>query len=377
MMKTLLRPIALLAALLCLARPAAAQNDRRIAEQRKVIESLEQRIAAEEAQIAKLKKGRSATEERARRLAKQIEARNQLLVETEGEATLLREEIRRTDSLAGDLTASLDRNRALYRRLAQESYRSYRQNGYLSYVFSARSFADVARRLAALREMAALRERKLREIAEQQTAVRDTRARLDDRHRSLDSVMKRVTVQRRRLQNDAEAAKREIRSMSQRERSALQRKLQQEQQLSVAIDELRKLTKGNREGASFTGKTAGLNLPVAGGSVKRYKGNMAEIGGPKGAAVRSIYEGKVVEIKRNRITAKYDVFVAHGEYITSYANLGSVTVERGAKVAKNQRIGTIGASVNALTMEPEYKIVFGIYSPDPKETMSAAACFRK
>lgn len=368
----------LIVLLFAFARPAAAQNnDRRIAEQRKVIASLEQKIAAEEAQIAKLKKGRSATEERVRRLAKQIEARNQLLVETEREATLLREEIRRTDSLAGDLSAALARNRELYTRLARESYRNYRQHGYLSYIFSANSFADVARRLAALREIAALRERKLHEIAEQQSAVRETRTRLDDRRRSLDSVTRKTTAQRRSLEKDADAAKREIRSMSQRERAALQSKLQKEQQLSVAIDELRKLTKGNREGASFTGKTAGLNLPVAGGSVKRYKGNMAEIAGPKGAAVRSIYEGKVVEVKRNRITAKYDVFVAHGEYITSYANLGAVAVEKGAKVAKNQQIGTIGASVNALTMEPEYKIVFGIYSPDPKETLSAANCFKK
>lgn len=374
MTKTL--TLLLLALTACLARPAAAQNDRRIAEQRKAIAALEAKIAAEEAQIAKLKKGRSATEERARRLAGQIDARNQLLLETEREAALLREEIRRTDSLAGDLSTALDRNRTLYRRLAQESYRNYRQHGYIGYLFSADDFAEVARRLAALRETAALRERTLHEIAEQQSAVRDTRTRLDDRRRSLDSVTDKATTQRRRLERDAEAARREIRSMSQRERSALQRKLQQEQQLSVAISELRKLTKGNREGASFTGKTSGLNLPVVSGSVKRYKGNMAEIAGPKGAAVRSIYEGKVVEVKRNRITAKYDVFVAHGEYITSYANLGAVTVEKGAKVAKNQRIGTIGASVNVQTMEPEYKIVFGIYSPDPKETMSAAACFK-
>lgn len=221
MTKTL--TLLLLALTACLARPAAAQNDRRIAEQRKAIAALEAKIAAEEAQIAKLKKGRSATEERARRLAGQIDARNQLLLETEREAALLREEIRRTDSLAGDLSTALDRNRTLYRRLAQESYRNYRQHGYIGYLFSADDFAEVARRLAALRETAALRERTLHEIAEQQSAVRDTRTRLDDRRRSLDSVTDKATTQRRRLERDAEAARREIRSMSQRERSALQR----------------------------------------------------------------------------------------------------------------------------------------------------------
>ena len=373
MKKSLILCLLLTAVAFC----ASAQNDKQIAEQRKAIAALEKKIAAEEAQIAKLKKGRSATEERARRLAKQIEARNQLLTETEREASLLREEIRRTDSLANDLSASLERNRMLYRQLARESYRNYRQNGYITYIFSAGSFTEAARRITALREMAQLRARKLREIDEQQTAVQQTREELDGRKRSLDSVTTKTRTQRERLQRDATAAKQEIRTMSQRERAALQRKMQQEEQLSIAISELRKLTKGNKEGASFTGKTVGLNLPVASGSVKRYKGNMAEIAGPKGAAVRTIYEGKVVEVKRNRITDKYDVFVAHGEYITSYANLGTVSVQKDQKVAKNQQIGTIGASVNALTMEAEYKIVFGIYSPDPKEVMSAAGCFKK
>ena len=184
-------------------------------------------------------------------------------------------------------------------------------------------------------------------------------------------------VPRRSANGDASAAKKEISSLSQKERKAVQRKLEQEQQLSVAINELRKLIRGNKTGASFSGATSGLNLPVANGKVKRYKGNMAEITGPKGAAVRSIYEGKVVEIKQNRITAKYDVFVAHGEYITSYANMGTVAVKKEQKVAKNQPLGTVGASVNATTMDTEYKIVFGIYSPDPKEVMSAAQCFKK
>ena len=111
--------------------------------------------------------------------------------------------------------------------------------------------------------------------------------------------------------------------------------------------------------------------------MRRYKGNMAEIVGRSGAAVRSIYDGKVVEVRRNRISGKYDVFVAHGEYITSYANLDNVSVKKEDKVAKNGTLGEIGSSVNLTTMQPEFKMVFGIYSPNPKETMRAADCFKK
>ena len=354
-----------------------AQEDRRVEEQKKAIAALEKKIAAEEAAIGKLQKSRKTTEERARRLARQIEQRNQLLNATEREASRVEKEVARSSHMADSLAQALENNRQQYNELAREAYRNYRQQNYISYILSSRDFADVARRLTMMREMASLRERKLRDIQTLQQAVTEQKQQLETRQRELDSVSQKVAGQKKRLQRDATAAKQEIRSMNTKEKQALARKMEQEEQLSVAISELRKLTKGNKEGASFSARTSNLNLPVVGGRVKRYKGNMAEITGSKGASVRSIYEGKVVDVKRNRITAKYEVFVAHGEYITSYTNLGSISVEKGQKVAKNQPLGSVGAAVNVTTMETEYKIVFGIYSPNPKETMSAANCFKK
>lgn len=357
--------------------PVTAQEDRRVEEQKRAIAALEKKIAAEEAAIGKLQKSRKTTEERARRLARQIEQRNQLLTATEREASRVEKEVARSSHMADSLAQALEHNRQQYNELAREAYRNYRQQNYISYILSSRDFSDVARRLTMMREMASLRERKLRDIQTLQQAVTEQKQQLETRQRELDSVLQKVAGQKKRLQRDATAAKQEIRSMNTKEKQALARKMEQEEQLSVAISELRKLTKGNKEGASFSARTSNLNLPVVGGRVKRYKGNMAEITGSKGASVRSIYEGKVVDVKRNRITAKYEVFVAHGEYITSYTNLGSISVEKGQKVAKNQPLGSVGAAVNVTTMETEYKIVFGIYSPNPKETMSAANCFKK
>ena len=322
---------------------AAAQGGRdAIEEQKRVIAALEKRIADEERAISKIQEGRAATEERVRRLARQLDSRNQLLEETE-----------------------------------QQAYRNYKHNNYLTYIFSSRDFADVAKKITNLREVASMRERKLHDIAALSEQVAREKELLDRRKRSLDSVTQNLTAQKQKLQRDSRNARANIRQMSQKEKQALQRKLSQEQQLDVAISELRKLTKGNTEGASFSTKTTGLRLPVTAGSVKRYKENMAEISGPKGAHVISIYDGKVVEIKRNRITNKYDVFVAHGEYITSYANMGSICVEKGQKVARNEQLGTIGSSVNIMTMETEYKLVFGIYPPNPGEKLRAENCFKR
>lgn len=367
----------ILLTLLLFAVPAAAQENRKIEEQKRIVAALEKKIAAEEQELSKLKKGRAATEEQVRRLARQIDSRNQLLEETEKQARLLRDEIARKDSIAGNLDASLRRDRAQYGDMVREAYRNYRHQNYLTYIFSSRDFRDMARRLASLREAAALRERKLLDIEQLTGQVKREKEELDLRHRSLDSVTRKLSAQKTSLERDARNARASVRQLSQKEKTALQRKLAQEQQLDVAIGELRKLTKGNTAGASFSTKTSGLRLPVTAGRVKRYKENMAEITGPKGAHVISIYEGKVVDVKRNRITSKYDVYVAHGEYITSYANLGTICVEKGQKVARNQQLGTIGSAVNVLTMETEYKLVFGIYPPTAGMKLKAENCFRK
>ena len=356
---------------------AAQTTDQKIEAQRRLIADLEKQIAREEQEISKLKKGRASAEETVRRLARQIDSRNQLLDVTQKDADKLEVEVARANGTADSLATLLADYKARYAEMVREAYRNYKHNNYLTYLFASRDFTDVARKITALREVASLRERKMRDIARLTEEVRIEKEELDRRNRSLDSVTQQLSTQREKLQRDARNARANIRTMSQKEKSALQRKINQEQQLDVAINELRKLTKGNREGASFSSKTSGLRLPVVGGRVKRYKENMAEVTGPRGAQVISIYEGKVIDIKRNRITNKYDVYVAHGEYLTSYANLGTICVEKGRKVARNEPLGTIGSAVDVMTMETEYKLVFGIYPPDPNQKMRAENCFKK
>ncbi len=362
---------------LCTLRAAAQTTDEKIAAQQRTIENLEKRIAAEEREIAQLKKGRTSAQERAKRLARQVDARNQLIDANEAEAKLLQGEIGRKAHLSDSLTTALEARREQYAEMVREAYRNHRHNNYLTYLFSAGDFREVARRITMLRSVATLRREQMEAIRTLTEQVASEQATLALRQRELDSVERSLTRQRDRLQRDAKAARTEVNSLTKKEKAALKQKVAEEQKLQVAIDELRRLTRGNREGASFSNKTSNLRLPVVGGSVKRYKGNMAEVSGPKGAAVLSIYEGKVVDVKRNRITNKYDVYVAHGEYISSYANLNSVCVTADQKVARNERIGTIGSSVDVMTMATEYRILFGIYGPTPNEVLKAENCFKK
>ena len=381
-MRNLLKiTLMLMVAAILLPRTTYAQQSEeekaRIAEQRRIVEQLEQELEEDEKLLKGIKQDKSTAQQRVRSITKQINSRNQLLNRTEREIGSIERSITHNDELIEQTKQAYDKEREAYAEMVRESYRNYKQNNYITYILASESFEDVARRIANIRAIATLRSERLHRMDSLGDALDEQQLSLNTRRQALDSVQRKAEAQRKKLQSDVNSAKKVMNQLSKREQAALREKMKSEERLDAAIDELRKLTKGNKEGASFSRNTTNLNLPVQGGRVREYKGNMAEIVGAKGADVSAIYDGKVVEVRRNRISGKYDVFVAHGEYITSYANLDNVVVRKEQKIAKNAVIGEVGASMNLTTMKTEYKMVFGIYSPNPKEVMRAADCFKK
>ena len=369
-------------ALLCvMPHSAVAQNDKteqsRISEQKRIIADLERQIAEDEKTLSNIKRDKSTAQQRVRTITRQINARNQLLNRTRKQISAIEKDMLSNQERLEQTQKQMQHEKERSAEMVREAYRNHQQNNYITYILASEDFSDAARRIANIRAVAELRVARIERIDSLGKAIEQQQTALTEQRQTLDNEKQKAESQRQKLQKDVSSAKQTMSQLTRKEQAALREKMETEERLDAAISELRKLTKGNKEGASFSRTTSNLNLPLVGGTVRKYKGNMAEIVGKEGAAVRSIYEGKVVDVRRNRISGKYDVFVAHGEYITSYANLESVSVEKGSKVAKNGTLGVVGASVNLTTMEPEYKIVFGIYSPNPKEVMRASDCFRK
>ncbi len=357
---------------------SSAETDRKVAEQERVIRSIEQEIAEADKRISGIKADKANARQRTRLLTRQIERRNDLLAAEEHKERILTEEMNRAERSARELQTELSLRREQYAEMVREAWRNYRSNSVITYIFSSKDFNDAVRRIGTLRAVSSLRERQIRLIDSLGTQLEGERAALTLRRRQVDSVQSSLARQKKSLERDRAAAAADVKKLSGREQAALKKRMEQERRLDVAIAELRKLVKGNKEGSSFGRATSNLNLPVRGGAVKRYMENMAEVNGQRGAQVLSIYDGKVVDVKRDKITNAYMIFIAHGEYITSYAYLSASAVTKGASVKRNQVIGTVGSRVvDPLTMKTEYGILFGIYSPDPREVMRASDCFRK
>ena len=393
--------------LLLTALPAMAQS-KKIAQQKEVVKKLEQSIAQEEKKLTELKrniadekkslvnlvKNKERKEMQVVSLGLQIKNQNRL-IEAKSQEIKLREEEIKESGLRLD---SLEKQTLLFeehmRELVRAAYRNYRYQDQLTYLLSAESFSDMARRVAMLRAAAEQRKEQIEQLISLRQRVQMERDSLTVRRNELSAKRQELTKdlnklsknkqtlnqERKVLNNYVASTKKAISKMTSEQKRVVESKLEHQAELNNAKKELRRLqelAKNNKTGASFSSKLTDLNLPVVGGKVKRYKGNMAEILGNEGAAVTSIYEGKVLDIKQNKVTNYYEVYIAHGKYITSYANLSAVAVTKNSTVKMGQRIGTIGTAINLTTMETENKIVFGIYSPNPDETMSAANCFKK
>lgn len=350
-----------------------AQNEQAL---RRTIEQLEASIEKEEKELAKLKKNKDSKQRLVNSLASQIEKRNALIAARDKQIKELNRSINNAEKEMGEMSQTIVELEKSCANLSREAYRNYRHNSTLAYIFSASSTVDLARRIASLRSATLHRQAQMNRLAQAREDLEVQRRKLASRRSEVDEVKRKLDKQRKKMRDERDLAKATIRQMSEKERSVQASMSAHEKRLNSAIAELRKITKGNKSGSGFSSATRGLRLPVAGGRVVRYNANTAEILGSKDANVNSIYEGKVVRISRNKINNKYDIYIAHGEYISSYANLSDVCVQQEERVMKNQKIGTIATMVNPSTMNVEYKILFAIHSPNPKVTLKASNLFK-
>lgn len=65
-----------------------------------------------------------------------------------------------------------------------------------------------------------------------------------------------------------------------------------------------------------------------------------EISSERGARARAVFNGEVSDVQQ-AANGTATVVIRHGDYITTYSNLGSVNVSKGQKVTTKQSIGTI------------------------------------
>lgn len=87
----------------------------------------------------------------------------------------------------------------------------------------------------------------------------------------------------------------------------------------------------------------------------------------KGSAVRAVFDGEVSRVAKG--PAGMVVIIRHGEYMTVYANLQSVSVKSGSKVSTKQTIGIVNTNEDGVS-EFKFQIFKGTHHLNPSVWLS-------
>ncbi len=346
-----------------------------IAQQKQRVEQYKRDLEKTKKQVIELKRQKGSATERVDKLTEQMNLRTSYIAETERKRDMLDVEYKRLSISIDSLAQELDYNKKIYAEAVRVAHRNYRSNNETTYLFSSTNISEATHRMLNIRHVAEQRAELAERIREQGSRLLAMREELDLRREELDSIGHSLEAEHRDLERDRDEAREAFKKLSEQERKALEEQKRQQKELEKATKELRKLTENNKVGKSFSSSTKALNLPVTGGTTHKMQTNMVKITGAKGAAVHSIYEGKVVRILTDN-TNHSTVMIAHGQYVSVYTHLSQIEVAEGDVVKRNEKIGVIGIGVDHKGTMSAY-IQFMIINTKSNTPMNVMDCFKK
>ena len=399
--------------LLCLAClfvwNASAQTTQKIKELEKQRNELQQQIAESETLLRSTKKDVKSQLDNLALINGQIADRKKYINAIEQDVKSLNNEINALQRQLKTLQRDLKDKKDKYESSVQYMYRNKSIHEKLLFIFSAENLSQTYRRLRYVREYANFQRLQAVEIERKQKQVNAKKAELEVTRGAKEKLLKEGEAEKQKLEkqekekqgilNGLKRKQRGIQSeINKKKRSANQLNKQIDRLIEQEIEKARKRAEEEarkaaaKEGKKPSAKPVGKQ-PVQKGTVDKFRMNSEDrqlsgtfesnkgrlpmpitgpyvivgrygeyavsknvrldnkgidIRGKEGAKARAVFDGEVSAIfKYNGLN---NVLVRHGNYISVYCNLSSVSVAKGSKVKAREEIGVVhkDASGNAV-----------------------------
>ena len=399
--------------LLCLAClfvwNASAQTTQKIKELENQRNELQQQIAESETLLRSTKKDVKSQLDNLALINGQIADRKKYINAIEQDVKSLNNEInallRQLKTLQRDLKDKKDK----YESSVQYMYRNKSIHEKLLFIFSAENLSQTYRRLRYVREYANFQRLQAVEIERKQKQVNAKKAELEVTRGAKEKLLKEGEAEKKKLEKQEKEKQGILNGLKRKQRgiqSEINKKRRSANKLNAQIDrlieqEIEKARKRAEEEARKTSAKEGKKptekpvskQPVQKGTVDKFRMNSEDrqlsgtfesnkgrlpmpitgpyvivgrygqyavaknvrldnkgidIRGKEGAKARAVFDGEVSAIfKYNGLS---NVLVRHGNYISVYCNLSSVSVAKGSKVKAREEIGVVqtDASGNAV-----------------------------
>ncbi len=386
---------------------ASAQTNKKIKELENQRNELQKQIAESETLLSSTKKDVKSQLNNLALINGQIEDRKKYIRAIENDVRTLNNEItglqRQLNALQRDLKDKKDK----YGASVQYMYRNKSIQEKLMFIFSAETLSQTYRRLRYVREYADHQRLQAMEIERKQKQVQAKKAELETTRAAKEKLLKEGEAERKKLEKQEKDKQDILNGLKRKQRSIqteINKKRKSANKLNAQIDRLieqeiekarkraeeeaRKKAKQEsaKKGAKPTEKATSSDGKASKGKVDKFQMNTEDrqlsgsfeknkgilpmpitgpyvivgrygqyavtknvrldnkgidIRGKAGAKARAVFGGEVSAIfKYNGLS---NVLIRHGNYISVYCNLSSVSVSKGAKVTTKMEIGTIQA----------------------------------
>ena len=395
--------------LLCLAClfvwNASAQTTQKIKELENQRNELQQQIAESETLLRSTKKDVKSQLDNLALINGQIADRKKYINAIERDVKSLNNEINALQRQLKTLQRDLKDKKDKYESSVQYMYRNKSIHEKLLFIFSADNLSQTYRRMRYVREYANYQRLQAIEIERKQKQVNAKKAELETTREAKEKLLEEGEAEKKKLEKQEKEKQGILNGLKRKQRgiqSEINKKRRSANKLNAQIDrlieqEIEKARKRAEEEARKAGKKTGEKSagkqPVQKGTVDKFRMNSedrqlsgtfesnkgrlpmpitgpyvivgrygqyavtknvrldnkgVDIRGKEGAKARAVFDGEVSAIfKYNGLS---NVLVRHGNYISVYCNLSSVSVTKGSKVKVREEIGVIhkDASGNAV-----------------------------
>ena len=341
---------------------------------REEIRQAEEEIKMTNQLLSKTQKNQQTTDRQLNLIRNKIRNRKNIISNLEKQSGLIENNIGAKNTTIRSLEQDLNRLRQEYAAMVYDSYKNYKLNNFMLFLFASRDFNDATLRIAYMHRYNRMREQKAAEIDSVSASVGREISSLQSQKEELDKVRRSRNEELTSLDKDEtqyrtssqklqqEAGK--LNSIIKANRKRIEQMQKQIRQIIAEESRKNKAKPQTSEQREFDVKLSGqfeqntgkLPYPVRGVIVNNYglhshtaikgvveKNQGVDIAAEPGAEVRAVFEGEVSQVLLNQWTNKV-VLLRHGIYLTLYSNLASVNVKVGDRVTLNQPIGRIASS---------------------------------
>ena len=357
--------------LLAAVPPAAAQTKAQLEKDKAKVEQELKKLSGD---LSKAKKNSKANQQQIQLLDKKIGERTKLINNISGQLNLLGMQMEQTQDSMRLMQNQVDSMKREYAAVVRTLYGERGNIDKTVLVLDTKSYNTAYLRMKYFRDYSRYRKRQAAHIRQKEAELHDAGVDLARQQRETTTLLAQEKKQKDQLAREQKERQQSLKKSKQQEKdlqAQINRKEQQKRQLQQQIqkiinEEVAKSRKAATTGGGTTNRTtvdvalsndfAGnkgkLPWPVYYTKVVREYGRYTHSSGGQnmnngidlqcksGTSVQCVFDGTVSRVFTCPNGTK-GIIVRHGEYMSVYTNMGTVTVNEGAKVSTKQNLGTV------------------------------------